>query len=123
MLGLWYQPSNDPYYDPLSLRHDLKEVLNFLPMEVGGLIAALFALKCIPFLFLMAIIALIPWYNMIYDWSNAATKGSNSPSPVWDLPFWMSILYGILCVLFAYSVDKCQQQEARHVSNSSINFN
>ena len=97
-VGLWYRPSNTRYYDPFWTDHDVKELCNFLPMELGGVLAAALTFYWMPFPFLLALIASVFWY-MVCDWAVLVRRKQN-------LPYWVSMVYGILCLLAAFVLER-----------------
>lgn len=96
-VGLWYRPPNTPYYDPFWTAHSVEELCNFLPMELGGVLAAAFTFYWMPFPFLLALIASVFWY-MVCDWAVLVRRKQN-------LPYWVSMIYGILCLLVAFALE------------------
>lgn len=130
MVGLWYRPpgsGND--YSPFFTDHSLRELVNFLPMELSGLLAALITVRIIPFPFLTAIIGFVLWY-MVMDWTSTLA-GDHWGTWYQDVQMWVSMAYGTLCIGFAYMLDKyharhnestTRQQDYHQLSPSWIDY-
>jgi hypothetical protein len=108
MLGLWYRPPGR-YYNPFFESHSQKELLNFLPMEIGLLIAAVGAMAFIPFPFLTAVMAYLLSYVCL-DW--AYTKFVKKADPYYNAPLWISMSLGVIYTITALSVERRQWDRA-----------
>lgn len=100
MIGLWYRPpGSGSDYDPFFMVHSLRELVNFLPMQLSCLLAALMTVWKIPFPLLTATIVSTLWY-MATDITITLAKGNGS------LLSWVSMMFGVLCIFVAYELDK-----------------